>query len=203
MRTRSCLKYGDLGLRSGHLKQPVEASPRPNISVLGVRKSASCCKLRKITVVPCVTKLSNGKMRIERGTPFCYQRSNDVGSNITMDVYLGMDWDTPPFDSTNGTVLRLQFAQTESIMHIVDVSITVGEIVAALQTATEPYLPSIPRLTSQARAPFDLDTLDVHAYDRITFDGTELLNDSSIGTYIREHVYKLGYPMQLGLLLAA
>jgi hypothetical protein len=117
-------------------------------------------------------------------------------------VYFGADWTAPPYDTSRGAVLRLTLASSACVMHVPDLSITVGEVVEALKIATKATLGEEHTPLEDADPPdFNLDSIDMDRYDRVAFDSSVLPNDMPLAAFVKQNVYRINNPLILHLLL--
>jgi len=191
MRTRSgkC-KYGDLGLRSGRIKRVPKLCPTHPRGTAGAQ--------RMITVVPFARTNNAGKIVSCAGMCWSHADTTRVNARTTVVSYLGSDWQKPPYDESKGAVLRLTLARSTCVMHVADLEITVGEMVAALNIATKAILG---QTAEDAPTYFDIDSLDMDRYDRLAFKSSVLPNKVAIATYVKNDMYRIASPMLLHVLL--
>jgi len=177
-----------------------------------------------IIVVPFARTDPAGKIFAQKGICWTLTSRAQLNALTTVDVYFGTDWRSPPYDASKGVVLRLTLAQSACVMHVPDTSVTVGEVVAALKTATKATLVEAPgddmalensensknSVNSESpRVPddpcdsddFDLNSLDMDRYDRVAFNSYELPNNMSLSKYVKQDVYNISNPMILHVLL--
>jgi hypothetical protein len=135
----------------------------------------------------------------QKGVSWALTNRTHVDATTTVDVYLGTDWRDPPYDASKGAVLRLTLARSACVVHAPDLSITVGEVVAALKVATKATMGDAPEGTDPNE--FDLDSLDMDRYDRVAFDSSVLANTMPLSTVVKQKVYRIANPMMLRMLL--
>ena len=158
-----------------------------------------------------------GKIFAQKGICWTLTSRAQLNALTTVDVYFGTDWRSPPYDASKGVVLRLTLAQSACVMHVPDTSVTVGEVVAALKTATKatlenpensensensenPTSPNVPDDPCELDD-FDLNSLDMDLYDRVAFNCYELPNNMALSKYVKQDVYNILKPMILHVLL--
>jgi len=189
MRTRSTLcNYGDLGLRSG----------RARIHALA-NKPTSAAQLT-ITIIPFARTNEAGRIMEKAGIRWASVSNTRINKRSTVEVYVGSDWRSPPYDASKGVVMRAALAQSTCIVHVADLTVTMGEVVRALRVATKAVLG--PQKEEGKSAVFDLNTVDMDLYNRLAFDNSSLPNNMALGRIVRlTDMYSIKNPMIVQLML--
>ena len=155
-----------------------------------------------ITVVPFARTNDEGTIVTRPSIPWALTHSTRVDELTVVDVYYGADWRVPPYDTSGGAVLRLTLASSACVMHVPDLSITVGEVVEALRLATKATLGEEDTPRENVDPPvFNLDSLDMNLHDRVAFDSSVLPNNMALSTFVNQKVYRINNPLILHLLL--
>ena len=155
-----------------------------------------------ITVVPFARTNDEGRIVTRPSIKWALTHSARADELTVVDVYFGANWLAPPYDISRGAVLRLTLASSACVMHVPDLSITVGEMVEALKIATKATLGEEDTPMEDANVPdFNLDSLYMDRYDRLAFDSSVLPNDMALSTFVKQTVYRINNPLILHLLL--
>ena len=211
MRTRGS-NYGDLGLRSGLVrfirKCKVAAAARQPVEQAVVRAQAQ----RVVTVIPFVAT-SEGFVVAEKGFLWTRTHRLPVDRATVVDVYFGRDWRAPPYDP-NGVVLRVTLAESTTVIHVGDLTVTIGDVIAAMTVATKVCLEGLDGLQGlegleglegveeETSADNDgVNTLNMDLYDRVAHEYTVLCNTTPLCSYAKEGEYSVAQPMRLRMLL--
>jgi hypothetical protein len=157
-----------------------------------------------ITVVPFARTNGEGRIVTRPSIHWALTHSTRVDELTVVDVYFGADWTAPPYDTSRGAVLRLTLASSACVMHVPELSITVGEVVEALKIATRATLGEEDTPLEDTDPPvFNLDSLDMNRYDRVASDSSVLPNDMALSTFVKQNVYRINNPLILHMLLRA
>jgi hypothetical protein len=126
--------------------------------------------------------------------------SSRINKRTTVEVYFGSDWRSPPYDASKGVVMRAALAQSTCIVHVADLTVTMGEVVRALRVATKTVLG--PQKEEKKSAFFDINTVDMDLYNRLAFDNFSLPNNLALGRIVKfTDLYSIKNPMFVQLML--
>jgi hypothetical protein len=142
-----------------------------------------------ITVVPFVRTNAAGRVVAQKGVVWLLHSRANVNVRTLVDVYLGSDWRAPPYDVSMGAVLRLTLADSTCVIHVPDLSVTAGEVVAALNVATKATM---------------CETMDAELMancNLLVFNSTELPNSMPLSTCVDQNIYTVTKPMLLQVLM--
>jgi hypothetical protein len=152
---------------------------------------------RTITGVPVAWTDGDRRIGSQRGIIWSRMNGTRVDANTVVDVFCGADWANPPYAASIGAVIRFKLAMSTCIMHVPDLSIKVGEVGEALKVATKASFET----PNVGRVGFDLNTVDMDLYDRVSYKCSVLPNNMAIGTYVGDEAFRITSPMRLQLLL--